>query len=91
MKIQSPPNLHYPITVVKLLGKRGEDVLRSAPLFSYYYETVVTEVDGIALQAPNDLTFGPDGRLYFTDPADYLPDDRRPGQRHGHRVHTRPR
>ena len=30
----------------------------------------------IPLQAPNDLSFGPDGRLYFTDPADYLPDDR---------------
>ena len=43
-------------------------------------ETVATEVDGIALQAPNDLTFGPDGRLYFTDPADYLPHDRRPGR-----------
>lgn len=43
-------------------------------------ETVVTEVDGITLQAPNDLSFGPDGRLYFTDPADYLPDDRKPGR-----------
>ena len=43
-------------------------------------EEVVREVDGIALQAPNDLTFGPDGRLYFTDPADYQPDDRRPGR-----------
>jgi gluconolactonase len=43
-------------------------------------EVLVTEVDGIALQAPNDLTFGPDGRLFFTDPADYLPDDRRPGR-----------
>jgi gluconolactonase len=43
-------------------------------------EEVAREVDGIALQAPNDLTFGPDGRLYFTDPADYLPDDRRPGR-----------
>ena len=31
------------------------------------------------LQAPNDLTFTPDGRLYFTDPADYLPNDRKPG------------
>jgi gluconolactonase len=43
-------------------------------------EIVATGVDGIRLQAPNDLTFGPDGRLYFTDPADYLPDDRRPGR-----------
>ncbi|HSO28473.1 MAG TPA: SMP-30/gluconolactonase/LRE family protein [Candidatus Sulfomarinibacteraceae bacterium] len=43
-------------------------------------EIVATEVEGIRLQAPNDLTFGPDGRLYFTDPADYLPDDRRPGR-----------
>jgi gluconolactonase len=32
-------------------------------------EVLVTEVDGIALSAPNDLAFGPDGRLYFTDPA----------------------
>ena len=43
-------------------------------------EEVTAEVDGIPLQAPNDLTFGPDGRLYFTDPADYLPNDRRPGR-----------
>jgi gluconolactonase len=43
-------------------------------------EFVATEVDGIPLQAPNDLSFGPDGRLYFTDPADYLPNDRKPGR-----------
>lgn len=43
-------------------------------------EEVVAEVAGIPLQAPNDLTFGPDGRLYFTDPADYLPNDRKPGR-----------
>jgi gluconolactonase len=30
-------------------------------------EVVVTEADGVTLTAPNDLTFGPDGRLYFTD------------------------
>lgn len=30
----------------------------------------VTEVDGIRLQAPNDLVFGRDGLLYFTDPAE---------------------
>jgi gluconolactonase len=38
-------------------------------------EVVVTEVDGVPLQAPNDLAFGPDGQLYFTDPGDYDPED----------------
>lgn len=37
-------------------------------------EIVATEVDGIRLNAPNDLSFGPDGRLYFTDPGDYDPE-----------------
>lgn len=32
-------------------------------------EIVATEIDGIRFQAPNDLAFGPDGRLYFTDPG----------------------
>lgn len=32
-------------------------------------EVLVTEIEGITLQAPNDLAFGPDGKLYFTDPA----------------------
>ena len=39
-------------------------------------EFVVKEVAGHKLQAPNDLTFGPDGRLFFTDPGDYYPDNR---------------
>ncbi len=43
-------------------------------------EEVADQVAGVPLQAPNDLTFGPNGRLYFTDPADYLPNERRPGR-----------
>lgn len=34
-------------------------------------EIVATEIDGLTLQAPNDLVFGPDGRLFFTDPGRY--------------------
>jgi gluconolactonase len=36
-------------------------------------EVVCTEADGVTLNAPNDLTFGPDGRLYFTDSGDWDP------------------
>ena len=32
-------------------------------------EVIVTEIEGIPLSAPNDLAFGADGKLYFTDPA----------------------
>jgi gluconolactonase len=38
-------------------------------------EVVLTEVAGITLRAPNDLVFAPDGRLYFTDPGQYEPDE----------------
>jgi gluconolactonase len=32
-------------------------------------ELLVTSASGVPLIGPNDLTFGPDGRLYFTDPG----------------------
>jgi len=31
-------------------------------------EMITTEVGGLTLEGPNDLAFGRDGRLYFTDP-----------------------
>ena len=36
-------------------------------------ETVATAVEGISFLGPNDLSWGPDGSLYFTDPGDYYP------------------
>jgi gluconolactonase len=41
-------------------------------------EIIATEVDGTRLNGPNDLVFGPDGRLYFTDPGTYRPADPQP-------------
>lgn len=39
-------------------------------------EILITEIEGIKFQAPNDLCFGADGRLYFTDPGRYEPETR---------------
>jgi gluconolactonase len=39
-------------------------------------EIVATAADGVPLDGGNDLCFGPDGRLYFTDSGDYAPDTR---------------
>ena len=41
-------------------------------------EIIATELDGKTFNGPNDLVFGPDGRLYFTDPGTYRPDDPEP-------------
>ncbi|CAA9957273.1 RNA polymerase II protein [Pyrenophora teres f. maculata] len=45
MKIFSPRDLSYPITVIDLLKKRDDEVPRSEKLFNYTYETRVTEGD----------------------------------------------
>ncbi|KAK7552563.1 hypothetical protein IWX49DRAFT_496043 [Phyllosticta citricarpa] len=45
MLFTSPKNLHYPVTVTKLLQKQDDKVKRFAKLFSYTYTTSVTEVD----------------------------------------------
>ena len=36
-------------------------------------EILITEVEGVPLRGPNDLVFGADGTLYFTDPGTYDP------------------
>ena len=41
-------------------------------------EIVATELDGRAFNGPNDLVFGSDGRLYFTDPGTYRPESPEP-------------
>jgi RNA polymerase II subunit A-like phosphatase len=45
MKISSPPGLHYPITVLELHKQTDAPVQRSDRLFTYYYESNVTECD----------------------------------------------
>ncbi|KAL6721087.1 CTD phosphatase Fcp1 [Lecanora helva] len=47
MQLRLPPSLHYPITVTELLKRPDDHVERFAPLFSYTYETKVTEGDGL--------------------------------------------
>jgi gluconolactonase len=56
------------------LWNKWEAEVRSPPGIQRIFpngrvETLLTAVDGIACASPNDLCFGADGRLYFTDPV----------------------
>ena len=50
---------------------RPPSIQRAAP--DGKVEVIATEADGVPLNAPNDLVFGADGRLYFTDSGDWDP------------------
>lgn len=43
-------------------------------------EIIATGLDGLTFNGPNDLVFGPDGRLYITDPGTYRPADPEPSR-----------
>ena len=51
---------------------RPPSIQRTRP--SGEIEILVTEADGVNFDGPNDLTFGADGRLYFTDSGDWAPE-----------------
>ncbi len=51
--------------------RRPPSIQRSAP--DGKVEILATEADGVAFTGPNDLAFGPDGRLYFTNSGDWDP------------------
>ena len=52
--------------------KRPPSIQRASP--DGKVEVVCSEADGVTFDGPNDLTFGPDGRLYFTDSGDWDPE-----------------
>ncbi len=52
--------------------KRPPSIQRASP--DGKVEIVATSADGVQFNAPNDLAFGPDGNLYFTDSGDWDPE-----------------
>ncbi len=49
-------------------GPRATPGIQRVPAADGTVEVVATEIAGITLDGPNDLAFGADGRLFFTDP-----------------------
>ena len=41
-------------------------------------QIICSEIEGIKFNGPNDLVFGKNGKLYFTDPGPYRPNDPQP-------------
>ncbi|KAI9680743.1 MAG: Carboxy-terminal domain (CTD) phosphatase [Caeruleum heppii] len=57
MRLQLPRSLHYPITVTELLRQPNEQLERSTPLFSYSYNTTVTEGNRFGDEIERQKTF----------------------------------
>jgi RNA polymerase II subunit A-like phosphatase len=57
MQIRAPPSLHYPITVSQLLKRQGDTIERFASLFSYTYQSEVTETNKYGEEAVVNKTF----------------------------------
>ena len=57
MLLQSPTNLHYPITVTELLKQPKDNVSKFEPIFSYFYQTTVIEADDNRDDQPVSKTF----------------------------------
>jgi gluconolactonase len=56
----------------KAKAQRPPSIQKTSP--NGKIEILVTEADGVKFDGPNDLTFAPDGRLWFTDSGDWAPD-----------------
>jgi gluconolactonase len=41
-------------------------------------QIICSEIEGVKFNGPNDLVFGKNGKLYFTDPGTYRPNDPQP-------------
>jgi gluconolactonase len=54
--------------------KRPACIQRATP--NGTVEIIATTADGVPLDGVNDLCFGPDGRIYFTDSGDFSPETR---------------
>jgi gluconolactonase len=65
-----------------IFGASGESRTKAAPGIQVIEgDGAVRHIASEGLGAPNDLCFGPDGRLYFTDPRGWArPDEVQPGR-----------
>lgn len=66
MLIRTHDNLHYPVTVTKLLVQPGTEIKSLDPLFRYTYTSKVTEGDEFGEKKDVDRTFYEDFKSEVT-------------------------